>query len=247
MRKQSTKEKQLPTSIQLKSINDLVQSIVCGSMSDNPLNWIICEGSSEKIYLSYFLKDIIEKYNLRILPMGGQPELLKLYRHLSIAFKDFDAELSGKVFMFCDTDEIPRDTFPKETEHKKLKLTRLINNENTMKTELVHMNNNISSSKSELENVLNAKTFIKTLENFKDNYPDELVDLIPENYAKFESGKFLPSQWALRLTPIESKKIWSFFDLTPTIKNEFAYQYLKNIENDNDLPWIDEIKKFFTS
>lgn len=245
LRRQSTKEKQLPTSIQLKSINDLVQSIVCGSMSETPLNWIICEGSSEKIYLSHFLKDIIETHNLRILPMGGQSELLKLYRHLTIAFKDFDTEISGKVFMFCDTDEIPRESYPSDSTHKKLRLARLINNSTSMKTELVHMNNSTPSAPTELENVLNSHTFIETLKLFQANYSKELEDLVEDNYGKFNDKTFTPAYWAFRLNPVESKKLWSFFDVSPTIKSDFAHKYIENVKNEDELPWMQEIKSFF--
>lgn len=247
LRKQSTRDKQLPTSIQLKSINDLVQSIVCGSMSENPLNWIICEGSSEKIYLSHFLSDIIETHNLRILPMGGQSELLKLYRHLNIAFKDFDAEISGKVFMFCDTDEITKELYPPDNTHKKLRLARLINNSNSMNTELVHMNDSTPSLPTELEHVLNSYTFIETLKYFQPLYPDELTDLVESNYGSFTDKSFTPATWAFRLNPKESKNLWSFFDVSPTIKSDFAQKYLENVKDKNDLPWIQEIKSFIVS
>ena len=73
---------QLPFSIQLKSINDLVQAIIYGSMSENPFNWLICEGSSEKVYFNYYLSDLVENSRLRILPVGGYSEVKKLYNHL---------------------------------------------------------------------------------------------------------------------------------------------------------------------
>ena len=69
---------QLPFSIQLKSINDLVQAIIYGSMSDNPFNWLICEGSSEKVYFSHYFSDLVENSRLRILPVGGYSEVKKL-------------------------------------------------------------------------------------------------------------------------------------------------------------------------
>jgi wobble nucleotide-excising tRNase len=34
----------------IKSYNDLIQSIIISIIQDPPYNWIICEGSSEKIY-----------------------------------------------------------------------------------------------------------------------------------------------------------------------------------------------------
>lgn len=46
----------LPFDVNLKSYNDLVQSIIISLMSDTPYNWVICEGISEKIYFEYFFK-----------------------------------------------------------------------------------------------------------------------------------------------------------------------------------------------
>ena len=249
LREKSNRYQQFPSSIKLKSINDLVQSIVCGSMSDKPFNWIICEGSSEKIYLSFLLKELIEENNLRILPVGGRDEVKQLYNHLSIAFKDFDAEISGKVFLLCDTDNISNSQLLNDNQHKKLMFRRLINDSNSSTTKLVHINDTTSSEPTELEDVLNSKTFINTLESFKEIYPEILIDLVEDNYSKIEDNQYLPSAWAFRLSPVspQRKKIMSFFDVTPTIKSDFANVYIKNISSNDDLPWIQEIKDFFQS
>ena len=249
LRKKSSKTQQFPSSIRLKSINDLVQSIICGSMSEKPFNWIICEGSSEKIILSHFLKELIDNHNLRILPVGGREEVKQLYSHLSIAFKDFDKEIFGKVYLLCDTDSISNTQLLNDSQHKKLMFRRFINDSCAGSTQLVHINDQTPSEPTELEDVLNSKTFIKTLESFKSQYPDLLSDLVEENYAQLEDNIHLPSAWAFRLSAAspQRKRIMSFFDETPTIKSNFANQYIKNIENiENDLPWVNEIKNFFT-
>ena len=153
---------QLPFSVQLKSINDLVQAIIYGSMSENPFNWLICEGSSEKIYLSDFLSELVESHRLRILPVGGYSEVKKLYNHLSIAFEDFKQEMKGKVFLLCDTDstlDMNTTNLRQDAQHPKLKYRRLIVNEGSENAELVVINSSIAASSSVLEDVLNAETF----------------------------------------------------------------------------------------
>ena len=55
----------LPFDIRLKSINDFVQSVIISMLSDDPFNWIICEGSSEKIYFSKYFEDEINNKKLR--------------------------------------------------------------------------------------------------------------------------------------------------------------------------------------
>lgn len=62
----------LPAELELKGINDLVQSIVA-SITAARYQWIICEGSADKIYLDHYLS---EKGYL-IVAVGGSPALKK--------------------------------------------------------------------------------------------------------------------------------------------------------------------------
>ena len=98
-----------------------------------------------------------------------------------------------------------------------------------------------------MEDVLNSKTFIKTLESFKETYPEILIDLVEDNYSAVEENQYLPSAWAFRFSAAspQKKKIMSFFDVNPTIKSEFAHLYIQNIVSKDDLPWIEQIKSFF--
>lgn len=236
----------LPSSIKLKSINDLVQSIVCGSMGEKPFNWIICEGSSEKIYFSHFFKDLISNKRLRILPVGGYKEVKKLYSHLSICFEEFKHEITGKVFLLCDTDsQLDMNINPlHDNKHPKLKFRRFINNISTQTTELVSIDNSTTSSPTEIEHVLNASTFIKTLELFKVEYPNELKNLVASNYYQCPIG-FHPSEWSLSLNPLEQKTIFSFFDLNQGgMKLEFAEKYVENVSDLHEINWINEIRDF---
>ncbi len=59
----------LPYDIRLKSVNDFVQSVITSTIGDDPYNWVICEGSSEKIYLNKYFEDLIESNKLRIVPV----------------------------------------------------------------------------------------------------------------------------------------------------------------------------------
>lgn len=205
---------QLPFSIQLKSLNDLVQAIIYGSMSENPFNWLICEGSSEKVYFNYYLDDLVQNSRLRILPVGGYSEVKKLYNHLSIAFDDFKNEMKGKVFLVCDTDanlEAKTDYIKEDSKHPNLKYRRLINNQENEKSELVPINSTTTSNSTVLEDVLNAKTFIKVLQN-KVTENEELSSLLIEhNYVQLKEGEFYPSGLSLRLSVPERRVLKDFF------------------------------------
>lgn len=242
---------QLPFSIQLKSINDLVQAIIYGSMSDNPFNWLICEGSSEKVYFSHYFSDLIENSRLRILPVGGYSEVKKLYNHLAIAFEDFKHEMNGKVFLVCDTDSSLDSNISyikNDTQHPKLRYRRLINNEINENTELVSINSTVSSNPTVLEDALNAETFLKVLDQKVEQYP-ELTSLIDQGKrVETTQGNFYPSGLCLTLSVPEKKILRTFFGKNNNhMKVDFAEQYIQNIDNINEIPWINEIRSFFTT
>ncbi len=75
----------LPYDIRLKSINDFTQSIVTSILSDEPFNWLICEGSSERIYFEKYFEDIKRDKKLRIIPVGGATEIKRIYNNLQVA------------------------------------------------------------------------------------------------------------------------------------------------------------------
>lgn len=240
---------QLPFSIQLKSINDLVQAIIYGSMSENPFNWLICEGSSEKIYLSDFLSELVESHRLRILPVGGYSEVKKLYNHLSIAFEDFKQEMRGKVFLLCDTDatlDMNTTNLRQDAQHPKLKYRRLIVNEGSENAELVMINSSIAANSSVLEDVLNAETFLKVLEQMEDGNP-ELAELIDEHKrVELTENTYYPSALCLRLSIPEKRRLKEFFGKNNNhMKVEFALNYIKKADNKEEIPWINEIRRFF--
>ncbi|WP_155858636.1 hypothetical protein [Acinetobacter soli] len=240
---------QLPFSVQLKSINDLVQAIIYGSMSENPFNWLVCEGSSEKIYLSDFLSELVESHRLRILPVGGYSEVKKLYNHLSIAFEDFKQEMKGKVFLLCDTDsnlDMNTTNLRQDAQHPNLKYRRLIVNEETENAELVMINSSIAANSSVLEDVLNAETFLKVLEQMEDGNP-ELTELIDEHKrVEVTENTYYPSALCLRLSIPEKRRLKEFFRKNENhMKVEFAINYIKTVDNKAEIPWINEIRDFF--
>jgi len=244
-------QNKLPINIQLKSINDLVQAIIYGSMSENPFNWLICEGSSEKIYLSYFLDDLIGGKRLRILPVGGYSEVKKLYNHLSIAFEDFKNEMRGKVFLLCDTDdklEANTNHIKNDAQHPKLKYRRLIINENNESADLVEVNSIVASKSTVLEDVLNGATFIDTLEDLRKEYP-ELDKIISEsNRVDMAQHKYYPSSLSLKLSVPENRELKNFFKKHSNhMKVIFALKYLQNVKNKEEIPWVNEIRSFFNT
>ena len=241
---------QLPFSVQLKSINDLVQAIIYGSMSENPFNWLICEGSSEKVYFNHYLSDLVVNSRLRILPVGGYSEVKKLYNHLAIAFEDFKQEMKGKVFLVCDTDanlDSNTNYVKQDAQHPKLKYRRLINNQENEKSELVMINSTTAANSTVLEDVLNAKTFLKVLEDKRGEHP-ELEGLLSEHKrVPLQENQFYPSGLCLTLSIPEKRILKEFFGKNNnSMKVEFAEDYIREVISVEEIDWVNEIREFFT-
>ncbi|MGG1346177.1 AAA family ATPase [Bacillus subtilis] len=96
-------QRRFPNDIGLKSMFDLATSIISYSKFANNTNWIICEGSTDKLYLEEILRD---NGNFKVLPVGGCANVIKLYGLLSypLADKTTANAMNGKILCLIDTD-----------------------------------------------------------------------------------------------------------------------------------------------
>ena len=237
-------QNQLPIDYKIKSYNDLVQSILHSLIQDEPYNWIICEGFSEKIYFETFFKKEIENNNLRILPLGGFKEVRKLYSYLLPLIKDPDYQIKGKVVCLIDTDLEMVNVSSEKNPH--LLFKRLIN---TDKGTILHdVNHNLRSPATEIEDCLNPILFYQTLLDFTSNYQN--LDNVLNNSKLIEEAK--SSSTFMDLRQSEVKIIKDFFDDNKGYnKVDFARKYVeisKRIlfKNISALGWIQEIKNILT-
>lgn len=231
----TTSKGRLPYDIRLKSINDFVQSVITSTIGDNPFNWIICEGSSDKIYLSSYFKDLVESKRLRIVPVGGANDIKRLYNHLSTSYEDFKDEISGKIILISDTDsEFVRYDVKK---YPNLLCKRIVNCTTSRATKLVNIQANPVSPATEIEDALNGKLFYETLKTFSEEYPHFLsfLDDITEDISH-ECSKI-----ALDLKASQWELIDNFFN-TNNNKFLFSQRYIEKV-GDYDVPsWILEIR-----
>lgn len=228
----------LPYDIRLKSINDFIQSVTISTLSEQPYNWIICEGSSEKIYLSAYLSEEIDAKKIRIVPAGGASEIKKIYNHLYASLEDLKGDCKGKIFLFCDTDGelVEFETY----DSKYLSCRRLVNVDSSQTSKFVKITSNPKSPNTEIEDCLNGRLFIETLRTFIADYPEEL-DFVEHLDADIE----LPARYALDLRPSESAKLTNFFDKDDN-KVRFAKRYCEELAETYSIPeWVLDIKSFF--
>lgn len=229
----------LPYDIRLKSINDFTQSIVTSILTNEPYNWLICEGSSEKIYFEKYFSDIKKDKKLRIIPVGGASEIKRIYNNLQVAYEDFKKDIQGKVILVSDTDtELVQYTTKDEL--KNLICYRIVNVEKDRKTVLIKIDSNPVSPKTEIEDSLNGKLFFETLLKFREAHP-ELENIIKD----IESPSEEASYFALDLSPSKQKILENFFNANNN-KFDFANTYVSKLTDSYQVPdWIDNLKKLY--
>ena len=239
--KQSIRESKgkLPYDIRLKSLNDFTQSIITSLLSDEPYNWLICEGSSEKIYFEAYFSDIKKEKKLRIIPVGGASEIKRIYNNLQVAYDDFKKEIQGKVILISDTDsELVR--YSTRDELKNLICYRIVNDEKSRKTVLAKIDSNPVSPKTEIEDSLNGKVFFETLKEFEEVYP-QLENIISNIDEPTEESTY----FALDLSPSNQRLLENFFD-EGNNKFEFSKKYVEKICVEYKVPeWMEDIKKLY--
>ncbi len=236
---QQTHHHDLPMDIMLKSNNDFIQSIISSIIKEEPYNWLICEGSSDKIYFDEYFKDEIEFKKLRIIPVGNAKEVKKTYNHLKVSFEELGTKINGKVILITDTDTnlLEFDT----STVRNLICKRIVNDIGSKTTKLVEIKSNPKNPKTDIEDVLNGKLFHKTLLEFKNDYFDLLTFINDEDVVKET-----PSYIALDLKPTDYQLLDRFFN-TNDNKFDFSKAYIKNLkEGTYEIPnWISEIKSYF--
>ncbi|UAM98742.1 ATP-binding protein [Polaribacter litorisediminis] len=235
----------LPIDYNIKSYNDLVQSILFSILKDEPYNWIVCEGLSEKIYFEIMFKNEIENNKLRILPLGSFKEVRKLYNNLLSPIKDPDYTIKGKVICLIDTDS-ERVEVDYENNNKNLFFYRLWNNKKeNLKTELIDVNRNSMNPPTEIEDCLSPYVYKQTLIEFTEEY--ESIKNIISNCEVRDNATNSYSTFDLRDS--EKDDIKDFFDDNQGYnKIRFAEKYIEILQKplfkeETEMEWITKIKK----
>lgn len=237
----------LPYDIQLKSTTDFVQSILINIFSEKPYNWIICEGSSEKIYFEKYFEQDISADKLRVVPVGGAKKIKKVYLNMLTPYNEMKDSVGktlskrGKILLLSDTDrslvqyKVECDEF--------FKCQRIVNNPSSRETEIVNVDSNLLSPATEIEDCLNGKLFIETLKSFRESYP--ILNSIIEKREYDECA----SSFSLDLRHSGQEILKNFFDLEEGImKIKFAKKYTELLSESYNVPsWILKIKEWINS
>lgn len=217
-------------------------------ISRDSYNWLICEGSSDKIYLDAYLHDEIRNKRLRIIPVCTASEVKNTYNRLQVLFEELrqSGQLKGKVFLLIDTDANPIEFVTQDNLESNLLCRRIVNNNNDRHTALVRITANPKAPNTDIEDALNGVVFQKTLLHFKNNGYESELSFAPEN-AVIEN---VASAYALNLRQTEMSQLDAFFNgNNGNNKVLFAKKYIEIMKEETyEVPnWIIEIKNFFNS
>lgn len=207
---------EIPFDVSLKSTNDLVQSIASSLRLPEPYSWILCEGSSERVYFAHMLKSEIAAGRLRILPLGGAGEVHKIFRFLHMAMSDRASNTAGRVVALIDTDE-------HEVQHVAIKDTSILKFRRLLlpsggKLSLVPVSSNHVSPATSIEDALNPGCFVETLRTFGADVGFQIPPAARDGASA--SGS------ALDLKQSEHEQLHAFFGVAGR-KVEFARRYVE--------------------
>lgn len=243
MRKSSSK---YPKEVELKSYQDMIQSVVVSMLRDDPYNWIFCEGLSDKIYLDHYLSDLVEKKSLRVVPLGGFKQVRRVYAYLAAPLGDKEAGFKGKALCLVDTDA-QRENVELTENAKPLHFKRIVRDESSQKIQLVDADSQLSFP-TEIEFSLREEVFLQMLKSValtKMGGCDVLNRIVSETKVVVGSNNLYDY---LNLGPQHKKEIMDkFFDLGDN-KVTFAKAYVaSDTAKIYEPEWIGTIRKIFTS
>ena len=192
---------------------------------------------SEKIYFQHFFKDEIHQKKLRILPLGGNTKVTKIYDYLKLHMSEDTKNIRGKVYCIIDTDKVRHRDDIKDCPVPQLKIARLFNNEN-IETKLISLAS-IQTGLTDIEQSLNPIIFQETMQALAVNEDFKIEKIINEN----GNTDFIKN--------FENYKIQDYFkENKGENKLIFARKYIEILkEKENQelfvMPWIKEIKNWF--
>lgn len=167
-----TESRTFPDNVELKSMFDLSVSILNYIRSNPSCKWIVCEGSSDRIYL----ETIMQNQNYRILPVGGCGRVINLYNLLIGPFNiEKEKKNTGNsVLCLIDTDEIKMNLqgiVPKKSsiQIRRLQIDEMFDKQTKTKKYNIELINPASDGKlyckTEIEDCLIPKIYYKAVKN----------------------------------------------------------------------------------
>ena len=234
-----TESRTFPDNIEFKSMFDLSTSILTYIRNNHNSKWIICEGSSDRIYL----ESILDKDEYRILPIGGCRLVANLYNLLVSPINMENKDGKNRVLCLVDNDEIKTNfegCIPKKSSIQ-IRRLQVSNKDGINKIELVNpFSDGQWDSKTEIEDCLNPELYYKAVSIVIDKEKDFDIKNIFNRFEYDEQAKLsiILGDYSI-LKPLdvdaykEKHKIIEFLS-AGNVKFKVAVEYAKLNNNNND-------------
>lgn len=225
--------------LEIKSSHDLVQSIVFSITSGNNYKWIICEGKTDRKYISAHLQyEDID--NLVVLSVGGSPTVKKIYSLLTLALEDRKASVTGSAFFLIDTDQ-NFSNYSVSEPIDSIKIRRMLFKQEKHDISLLKISDDCISPPTEIEHALDNDFYLKTLESLyeKGNADFNFVSQI-NTLASNVSAEYLD----LNLT--QQGIIDRYFNEIGK-KDEFCNEYIQILHDSDEIRtpmWLSKVVDF---
>jgi len=237
--------RKFPDDIELKSFFDFVSSILSMMKQAKYQNWIICEGSDDANYIKSHINESDIK-NLRVLPVGGIGNVIKIYKYLYQPFKEKveSSAITGKILCMVDTDkqQLKLD-FP--SSEGSLAIKRL-----QLKDDIITLTqfDDVMYSATSIEDGASSQTFFEACKKIADDEKNTaILDAISK--IKYEgticSSVFASTTWAQALTGAEIEAFREFVRNNKPKISEHYSEHFKDPSNSDMLDWVKKIKVFF--
>lgn len=207
-----------PQEIELKSYQDMIQSVLMSMTSDNPYNWVFCEGSSDKIYLEHYLYDEVKNNNLRIVPVGGCKHVKKVYDHLIGPMSDRDINFNGKVVCLVDTDSQQKEIIANNN-LTNLKFKRITLDTSNRTIKMIDVSSDLRHP-IVIEDTLNPKPFEKLLSDKHINNKIFGADVLKDIMSNVK-------------TVSSENNMHNYMDFNYSTRNRFFNEFLAISNNEN--------------
>lgn len=146
----------------IKSMYDLATSVISYWKTYPDKHILLCEGSTDKIYLQAYLNSD----RVKIIPVSGKGNVIKLVGLLQASLRGVKSEATGMIIAIIDTDPIKEYYHEPDLSNNQIKLMRWqISSTNTSDTvSLIPFNQrNTRYTQTAIEDVLNPEVFIKAV------------------------------------------------------------------------------------
>nr|WP_252213720.1 hypothetical protein [Clostridium sp. VAP41] len=183
-----TEGRRFPDNVEFKSMFDLSTSILSYIRANPNSKWIICEGSSDKIYL----ESVLHNDEYKILPVGGCRLVANLYNLLVSPVNSENADSSNKILCLVDTDEIKTNfegCIPKKSSVQ-IRRLQVINGNETSRVKLIDpFSDGQWYSKTEIEDCLNPELYYQAVTKVIEDEHDVNVQNIFSKFQYDEQAK----------------------------------------------------------